>query len=141
VPIISGSLTRDGAAIDLLIGLPDSAMVAMGARPPIPLRGLIDTGAGATAVSRHLLHRLGLPPRDSIEIRCPFGPPQTTNRFWIKIAFVSGGTVVEFGEILVLAADCFDEGEEHQVLIGRDVLNYCNFQYLGPDKKFTFAYS
>lgn len=140
MPILTGTITPDGAAVDLLIRPPNSAPIASQLKSPIAIRGILDTGAGATGVSRNILKSLALPAHDSIQIRNPVGPPQTTNRYWVKLAFVSGGTVVDFGEALVLATDCFDEGEEHQALIGRDVLERCVLNYMGPSKRFTFAF-
>lgn len=107
---------------------------------PVAVRAIVDTGAGATGVARHLLRTFSLPSQGSKIIRSPVGPPQIADLYWVSLALASGGTVIAFGEALVLAADCFDEGEEYQALIGRDVLDHCIFQYLGPDKTFTFAF-
>lgn len=140
MPILTGTLTREGAAVDILIRPPKHAPAAIRSIAPVATRAILDTGAGPTGVARRLLQSFSLPAHISTTIRSPVGPPQVANLHWVSLAFVSGGTVVDFGEAFVLAVDCFDEGEEHQALIGRDVLDGCIFQYLGPDKKFTFAY-
>lgn len=140
MPILTGIITPDGAAVDLLIHPPRLAPVEPRMKSPIAVRAILDTGAGATGVSRSLLKSLLLPVQDSVEIRGPVGSAQLADRYWIKLSFVSGGSIIEFGEALVLTADCFDDHEDHQALIGRDLLDHCIFQYLGPDKKFTFAF-
>ena len=39
-----------------------------------------------------------------------------------------------------MSADCWHEDEGMEALIGRDILDHCFFQYLGPDRRFTLAF-
>ena len=140
MPLITGTITRDGAAIDALVGPAIPPQVHQPKRTSLPIRAVLDTGAAVTGVSRRLLKSLGLAAIDSIQIRVPVGPTQIADRFRIRLAFVSGGTRLDFADILVIAADCFAEHEELQALIGRDVLNHCTFQYWGTVNEFQFSY-
>jgi len=143
MPIITGSITREGATIDLLIEPVEANRKR--ARPqfltgPIPIRGVLDTGAALTGISRRLLLAMGLEVIDTKPVRTPVGPTQIAACYKLRSAFVSGGTRYAFAEAVVIAADCFEEQEEHQALIGRDVLDHCTFQYWGTARKFQFAY-
>ena len=145
MPIITGTIDRDGAVIDVIIGETQDHRNTRKTgghpvSPSITSRAAIDTGAGASGFSRQLLGRLGLKAIDTITIRTPVGPPQTTDRYQVSVSFVAGGTKHEFADALVIAADCFEPSEEIQGLIGRDILDHCMFEYWGPSRQFQFAF-
>jgi hypothetical protein len=48
--------------------------------------------------------------------------------------------VLEVPTLQVIASDDFQPDEEVQGIIGRDVLDHCVFQYLGPEQKFTLSF-
>lgn len=143
MPIVTGPITKDGATINLIVQPVDAGRLRERAKQnPLPraIRGILDTGAAATGVSHRVLKELGLFPIDSKPIRNPVGPVQIAYCYKVRSAFVAGGTRCEFAEAIVIATDCFDDHEEHQALIGRDVLDHCSFQYWGTAKTFQFAY-
>jgi hypothetical protein len=45
-----------------------------------------------------------------------------------------------FRDFNVLATDCWHPDEGIEALIGRDILDLCFFQYMGPDRRFTVAF-
>ena len=143
MPIITGSIDSEGAIIDLLIEAPIAHRrndQNRSSSSSIAIRGVLDTGAALTGISRRLLKLLGLDAVGTIPVRTPVGLTQITDRYMLNLAFVSGGTKHDFAEALVIATDCFDEHDELQALIGRDVLNHCSFQYWGQPKRFQFAF-
>jgi hypothetical protein len=61
--------------------------------------------------------------------------------FDVLLSLVSGIDQSPLG-VHAIASDDFDrerDGDVHGI-IGRDVLDQCNFTYLGPDKRFSLAY-
>lgn len=141
MPILTGLITEEGATLDLAIEPIGSKRRHPKPAAPVYIRGLVDTGASVTGVARWILvKQLGLVPVDSKSFRTPVGPAQVAECFKVRLSFICAGTRHVFADAIVIATDCFEEREEHQALIGRDVLNHCIFQYAGPDKTFTFAF-
>ena len=145
MPIITGPISRDGAVIDVFVGVPNARRHALvhGSiliPTPITVRAVIDTGAAITGFSPSLFGRLGLTAVDSITVRPPVGPPQPTDRYKVSLYFVADGTQHLFAEAPVIAADGFEPSEEIQGIIGRDVLDHCSFQYWGTAREFQFAF-
>jgi hypothetical protein len=58
----------------------------------------------------------------------------------VALAIVANGTAHPFPDSLVMVADCWYEGDAYEALIGRDILDHCNFQYLGPERQFQLAF-
>ncbi len=58
----------------------------------------------------------------------------------MSLTLVSGGGSLYIPSVHVIASDDFVPEEEVHGIIGRDVLNRCNFLYLGPERKFNLAF-
>lgn len=148
MPIITGPIARQGAVIDVLVGVPDElrrSLQSAGSPVPaaIPVRAVIDTGAGVTGFSPRVFRSLGLAAVGNIAISTPSTPvasPYSAPGHEVSLGFVASGAVHDFGEAFVIEADCFHPAEGIDGLIGRDVLDHCSFEYWGPSRAFQFAF-
>jgi len=148
MPILSGSITPRGAVIDVLVGVSDprrQILVKHGFPVPAPLhvRALIDTGADVSGFAPRLFTALGLTPVDQIALYTPSTPPNCPHMadvFDVSLSVVAGGSPCVMPISSVFAADGWLPEEGIEALIGRDILDSCFFQYMGPDRTFTLAF-
>lgn len=139
MPLITGTLNKKRAIID--VGL-QPALAETGAVEPIfggarleiePLRGLIDTGAAVTCVTRSVAQRVGLVPRG----KRPLGNVSDI-RLHTAYSFVVGvwysqsnGDAMNetrgyYGFEPVLGCD-FQDNADFDVLIGMDIISQGDF--------------
>ena len=86
--------------------------------------------------------RLDLRPIDTISVLTPSTKPDSPHvcdRYLIALAVVAEGRACPFPDTFVMSADCWLESEGIETLIGRDILDECFFQYMGPERRFTLA--
>lgn len=109
---------------------------------PIPIRGLLDTGATGTAIDPSVLTALGLTPTGTILVNTPTtgANPATVEQY--DVAFVilgpPNGTPL-FSQTLPVVASELLTAQGFHALIGRDILSQCVFVYNGSGF-FTLGY-
>jgi hypothetical protein len=104
---------------------------------------VIDTGSGVTGLMRGALQPLGIEPFDRILICTPSTEPDSPHacdQYDVSLSLVSGGSLLTFPSIHVIAPEDFSREEGIQALIGRDVLDRCVFEYFGPHKQFRLSF-
>ena len=108
--------------------------------PPVTIRSLIDTGASSSCIDGSIVHRLGLEPRDLIEIHTPstMGVPVLRNTYDISIIFGEGQPDPRTYTLEIVETELLDQG--FLLLVGRDILNRCVFHYDGPNWIFELRY-
>ncbi len=148
MPYLSGPILTGGPVLDVIVSVP-VARVALLQRHgfavpgPVHVRALIDTGATLSAFAPRVFAALDLRSVDRIEVLTPStrpDAPHSFERYQVALALVAEGRSCPFPETLVMSADCWLEDEGMEALIGRDILDHCFFQYLGPDRRFTLAF-
>lgn len=146
--LVTGDITHQGAVVGVLVGVSrnwETALRRVGhAVPhPVPVRALIDTGSNVTGLMRSILASLEIKPFSTIRISTPSTPPDCPHPcdlYDSSLSLVEGIKPATIPSVHVIAPEDFHHEEGVQALIGRDVLNLCNFQYLGPEKKFMLAF-
>jgi hypothetical protein len=109
---------------------------------PVPIRGLLDTGASGTAVDPSVLTTLGLTPTGSTLVNTPTtgATPQPVDLY--DVGFVipgpAGGSHL-FSQTLPVMASELLAAQGFHALIGRDILSQCVFVYNGSGF-FTLSY-
>lgn len=148
MPIITGDITSHGAVICVLVGVGAAKLsllqrLKMPIPQPISVRAQIDTGSHVTGFSRDVFNALNEAPFGRIRLRTPSTRPSEpfyADQYAVTITFVAGTMQYPFRAAQVIAADDFQQGEEVEAIIGRDVLNHCNFQYLGSTRQFSLFF-
>jgi hypothetical protein len=146
--LVTGTLTPDGAVVDLLVGVSANRrqrLVSVGFAVPTPvaLRAQIDTGSFVTGMLPAVFDQLGIQPFRVVAVRTPSttpGNPFHCEQFDVSLALVSGMDRVELPSVWVIASPDFQPHEGVQAIIGRDVLDRCVFTYAGPHRSFTLAF-
>jgi hypothetical protein len=148
VPVLRGLLQAEGALIDLRVSW--SANQARSLRlarqpvpPPVDTRALVDTGAEVTCVDSSLVQQLGLPLAQVALANVP-----AVGGLMAGAHYHAGLTVIHpsgdphqdlvFQTLLILELSLAGLG--YQALLGRDVLDRCDFLYAGRRQRFTLAY-
>jgi hypothetical protein len=148
MPLLTGPLLSAGAVIDVLIGVsrPRRALLVKHQFPvpaPVHVRALIDTGASVSGFAPRVFTGLDLTPVGQIAILTPSTAPDAPHQsdlYDVSLSLVADGTPHSFPDSRVMAADCWHPDEGIEALIGRDILDRCFFQYMGPDRRFTLAF-
>lgn len=140
-------ITPDGMICDVLIGLNGQTTKSLvSARqaisPPVPCRGLIDTGSDVTCVGSAVLRRLGL--------IAPIAKTTTTtisgtvpvdlfevSRNILNLA-ASQGPMLVFSDLLVM--ELTGSVPKLDVLIGMDALLTTRLLLDGPNKEFSLQF-
>ena len=147
--IVTGSITTDGALIDVLVGVSGARRKLLerkGFTVPkkIAVRAVIDTGSFATAFMPKVFTSLDLKPLGPVKVRTPStrpGEPHTTDEFDVSVTLVSGMQEVIKLRIRAIVSDYFDDWPgAPQGLIGRDVLSRCVFSYYGQAGNWSLAF-
>ncbi len=146
--IITGAITRDGALVDVFVGVSArrKALLQKHAMPvpaEVLVRGLLDTGSHVTGFRSDVFPCLGVQPFQVIPIRTPSttpGAPHPAEQFDVTVTLVSGTDRHELG-VHAIAADDFDPDEDAQAVIGRAVLDRCVLEYFGPHQSFRLSWS
>jgi hypothetical protein len=149
MPILKQRLEPEGAIIPLLVGLSDASVRGLRIQLlPIPqsleCRALLDSGADITCVDSRLIESMNL-------VQCGFS--------FANVPSLQEGTMLEILHDLSLtilhpSTDPRDHlllrnwrvmelplgSLDYQVLIGRDVLNKCQFVFDGINRRFSLRY-
>jgi len=114
---------------------------------PIPeriaVRAQIDTGSHVTGFSHAVLGALSVGPFGRIRLRTPSTKPSEpffADQYEVSLTLVSGMSEYTLSSVRAIATEDFQQGEEVEAIIGRDILNRYNFQYLGPARRFELFF-
>ena len=134
-PVLDLFLTQSAAEIEAL------EAVGHGGVQSLPVRALIDTGAGLTMIERSFVERLSLSPTGYVDVHTastgqhPIHSPVYTIQ--LSIAGMANGVIA--ADLPVVSADDLG-GLEVQILLGRNLLDRCLFFLNGPERRFTLAF-
>lgn len=141
---------RGGPILNVVLGASEARIAALTAANvpvpnPVPIRGLLDTGASGTCIDPAILvGNLGLTPRGQIDAFTPSTgtTPHKADLYDVSLrilAATSNDPQLYHGTIPVMASDLFAAQGIH-ALIGRDVLAGCLLVYNGATGLFTLAF-
>lgn len=148
MPVLRGILQVEGALVDVQLSW--SASQARSLRlaqqpvpPPLDARALLDTGAEITCVDTSLVQQLGLPLAQVALANVPAVGGLTAGAHYhagLTVVHPSGDPHQDlvFQTLLILELPLAGLG--YQALLGRDVLDRCDFLYGGRRQRFTLAY-
>jgi hypothetical protein len=105
--------------------------------PPVAARSIIDTGAAGTALDRTLITALGLEHCGVVSIHTPSTGSAYVQRNQFDASLVLGDEQPDPLILTLPVIECDFASEGFLALIGRDVLNRCQFHYDGPAGTFT----
>jgi predicted aspartyl protease len=134
------NLQANGPVVQVLLTLSPHALDALKRRSlPVPesikLAALVDTGATITCISASIIEPLGAQPVRTVRINTPSTHGMECNVYALQILFP--GTLVK---VPVQAVAAPLQGQNIQVLIGRDILQHGVFVYQGMSDTFTLAF-
>ncbi len=147
MPVVSDKIGDEGALVSVRIGVPRARQKALERNdlpvpPSLVCLAVVDTGAYLSGVDVGILEALELPGEvDLVAVRTA----STTDEPHICPVYAVGLTLVHLNDSLrfpslhVLATH-FQPEERARVILGRDVLTCCHFEYDGPSRSFTFAF-
>jgi hypothetical protein len=148
VPVLRGVLLADGALVEVQVGWSagQARHVRLAQRPVPPTldaRALLDTGAEVTCLDTVLVQQLSLPLAQLALANVPaLGGLRAGAHYHASVTIVHPSS--DPGQALVLQNMLILEvplaGLGYQVLLGRDVLDRCDFLYGGRRQRFTLAY-
>jgi hypothetical protein len=148
VPILRGDLQPEGALVEVQVGWSaGQARQLRQAQRPVPpaldARALLDTGAEITCLDTVLVQQLGLPLAQLALANVPaLGGLRAGAHYHASVTVVhsSGdpGQALVFKNLLVLEVPLAGLG--YQTLLGRDVLDHCDFLYAGRRQRFSLTY-
>jgi hypothetical protein len=109
---------------------------------PLPVRGLIDTGAAMSTIDTDLVQSLGLESTGSTSVHTAATgmPPQPTSTYDIQIVIVGAFPSQSFTLPLLPVTEASLKAYGFHVLVGRDVLAHCLFVYDGRAGIFSLAF-
>jgi hypothetical protein len=149
MPTFSDALGSDGPIVRVEVGVSQQHRVRLfAARRPVPqplvLTALIDTGAGITCIDPHVIRRLQLQPKGGLRaVNAPgLGGlifPQTYE-VGLTILHPSANPADHFVIPDLDVADVSLAGLGFDLLLGRDILSLCDFNYLGRAGTFALTY-
>jgi predicted aspartyl protease len=136
----SPNLEVEGPQVNVQVGLLRAAIRALekeGASVPDPVAGigLIDTGASGTAVRTGMLSSLGLHPVGKAPVLTP-----TTGSKPVYCPMYAVTLMLPNGRIEIPVLETPLDGQNIDVLIGRDVLKHGLFVYQGHSSQFTLSF-
>jgi hypothetical protein len=148
MPYLTDRIGPRGPVIDVVVGVSQTRRRLLQKHGlPVPavgyVRALIDTGADISGFAPRVFGGLELPPVGKFKILTPSTLPDRPHEcdlYDVALSLVAGGRSHLMPESRVMAADCWLPGEGIEGLIGRDILDQCFFQYMGPDRIFTLAF-
>jgi len=124
MPCISGTFdSKIGILLEITVSPAQSDHGQQSAPAPrVASRGLADTGASRTCISTGLAQKLNLPAKGKINLTGATGQ-KAVNTYLVDFELAFGsGMAAKIKDLLVLEFDGFGDGNNFEVLIGRDVL-------------------
>jgi hypothetical protein len=145
MPHFSLTISPRGPLLQVLLGVsaPRGTALTAAGQPvpaPIPITGLIDTGASCTSIDISLLRQLAIPETGKTTVHTPStqaNAPHSTSVYDISLVLVHPLTVRTFNALPVIEAPLIHQGI--QALIGRDILSHCLFVYDGQSGNFSLS--
>jgi hypothetical protein len=149
MPTVSDAVGRDGPLIRVEVGVSDANRRRLRtAKSPIPqsltLTALIDTGAEITCIDTRIVRRLALQPGGSY---APINAPglggltfPDSYDIGLTILHPSGNSTDNLIVADLEVADVSLGVFRIDILLGRDVLALCDFNYLGRAGTFVLSY-
>ena len=112
-----------------------------GVPPAVPVRALVDTGAGRSHVDLGTLARLAVSPASEGFVYTASGDgPQARNVYLVDLA-LAGDKLGPIALDLQVFGSPIAEDLRVEMLLGRDVLEDCVLTYEGINRRFTLAYN
>jgi Retroviral aspartyl protease len=146
MPVLRGDLQAEGALVEVQVGWSaGQARHLRQAQRPVPpaldARALLDTGAEITCLDTVLVQQLGLPLAQLALANVPaLGGLRAGAHYHASVIVVhpDPGQALVFQHLLILEVPLTGLG--YQALVGRDVLDRCDFLYGGRRQRFSLAY-
>jgi hypothetical protein len=146
MPHISQKITQGGPLLQFIVAVsgPRAAALRSANQPvpaPIPVTGLIDTGASCSSIDTSVLTQLGIPTTGTAPVHTPStkaGAPYVANLYDIGLTLVHPLITRTFPAVPVMESQLIHQGI--QALIGRDILSFCLFSYDGSGENFCLAF-
>ncbi len=138
-------LLRDGATFDVKVMASPQRVAWLKRRglpfpSPIVVCGLIDTGASSTCIDEEVVRSLDLNPSNYVAVHTPstMGVPVHRNAYDVSIVFGDSKPDPRTYTLELVATELASQGI--LLLVGRDILKRCIFQYDGPNGIFDLRY-
>jgi hypothetical protein len=145
MPHLTLQAGHQGPLLDFLIGIsaPRADVLKAAGQlvpQPVPLRGLIDTGASCTCVDPALILPLGLTATGNVQVHTPStqGSAHSCSQYDVSFLIHHPRNSPVVPAIPVLATLLASQGI--QALIGRDVLSMCLLVYDGTAGTFSLSF-
>ncbi|HVS36164.1 MAG TPA: hypothetical protein VMS17_11335 [Gemmataceae bacterium] len=147
MPSIAGFIDWDGAIVAVRVGVSQNRrerLKSVGFTIPaeIPLRLQLDTGSHLTGFPRTVFKALEITPFDEIPISTPSTKPgEACKAFLFDVSLTLAapdGHTRTFASVHAIASDDFNANVNS--ILGRNVLDECDFFWRGPDKTFYLEF-
>lgn len=148
MPVVASNIGPEGALVGVRVSVPSARRAvlerhAMQVPAPVATLGVIDTGSYRSGVDRRILEALELRGEvDVVPLHTPStrpGAPHQAPVYVVGITLLSPGGDLSFPDVFAFATD-FEDAEEARVVIGRELLARCHFQYFGTTRTFQLAW-
>jgi hypothetical protein len=146
MPHFTFPITKDGYALDVLIGLRTTDALALHAAgqpipPPLHAHALLDTASDRTAVAQRLLQQMGLAHLGPIQTQTAAGTV-TVLRYQISLSVPNptGARTPMLTRSEWPATEFLHAPPHIDVLIGLDLINECLLIIDGPGGHFTLGF-
>lgn len=110
---------------------------------PVPIRGLVDTGASSTCIDPSVLSSLNLSPIGTVSVNTPTtgATPHDADQYDVGLVIpaTTGALPLVIPAMPVVCSELL-VGQGFHALIGRDILGQCVLVYNGATKVFTLAF-
>lgn len=148
MPSITSSYNQAGPLLQVHIGLsaPHAAALKAQGKPVPPMATgvfLLDTGASGTCVDPALVSGLGLTPTGAVMIQTPStaGTPVACPQYDVQLVmFASNTNLTPFVVSALPVMETALKSQGIDGLLGRDVLDRCVLNYIGPTKQLVLSY-
>lgn len=148
MPVLRGVLQPAGALVDMQVAWSTSQARQLRqahrpVAPPLDATALLDTGAEVTCFDTALIQQLGLPLAQLALANVPaLGGLRAGAHYHASLTIIhssgNAGLGLVVPDLLVLEVPLGGLG--YQALLGRDVLDRCDFLYAGRRQRFTLVY-
>jgi len=129
--LISGRVQARKIIVDIVLADFDPALPAMGMPSGFTsYRGLLDTGATMSSLTRRVVHERSLIRRGKVDIDSVSGPHRH-GLYLVSVGFVTGGEHTARGYFMLEdPIDMIDvaDNASFDIIVGMDVLERCDFE-------------